>query len=296
MEGLNAAPHGGLDALMARSRGEGVRIGLIDGPIAVAHPALAHARIEALAGVPCIAGSHACTHGTFIAAMLVGDPARGVLGACPAATLVHRPIFAGDPVQPARVPLVPAALLAQAIRDVAAAGADVLNLSVGAALVSAAEQQAVAEACDVAAQRGMLIVVASGNQSRMGPSPLFTHEAVIPVVAALADGRPDPTSNLGPTIARRGLLAPGAAQSAVPPDRIGILRGSSVAAAYVSAAAALLCAIFPGAGVERIRSLLLDRDPRWRSIVPPPLDVARSLKLAAASQSSAAWVATRRSR
>jgi subtilisin family serine protease len=180
----------GLDALMARGRGEGVRIGLIDGPIAAAHPALAGARIQSLQGVGCLAGSYACTHGTFIAAMLVGDRARGVVGAAPAATLVHRPIFAGDAVQPARVPLVPASLLADAIRDVAAAGADVLNLSVGAAFVSEKDRQAVAEACDAAARGGMLIIAASGNQGRIGPSPLFMHEAVIPVVAALPTAGP----------------------------------------------------------------------------------------------------------
>ena len=266
----------GLDALMARGRGEGVRIGLVDGPIAVAHPALAGARIQSLEGVACRSGSFACTHGTFIAAMLVGERGRGVVGAAPAATLVHRPIFEGDAVQPARVPLVPASLLADAIRDVTAAGADILNLSVGAAFVSEKDQQAVTEACDAAARSGMLIIAASGNQGRIGPSPLFMHQAVIPVVAALPDGRPDPASNLGPTIARRGLLAPGWATSAIPPDRIGTMRGSSVAAAYVSAAAALLFGLIPDADPERIRAMLLGRGRTWRSIVPPALDL-RSL-------------------
>jgi subtilisin family serine protease len=263
----------GLDALMARGRGEGVRIGLVDGPIAAAHPALAGARIQSLEGVACRSGSYACTHGTFIAAMLVGDRARGVVGAAPAATLVHRPIFAGDAVQPARVPLVPASLLADAIRDVTAAGANILNLSVGAAFVSDKDQQAVAEACDAAARSGMLIIAASGNQGRIGPSSLFMHETVIPVVAALPDGRPDPASNLGPTIARRGLLAPGWATSAIPPHRTGIMRGSSVAAAYVSAAAALLFGLIPDADPERIRALLLGRGRTPRSIVPPALDL-----------------------
>lgn len=171
------------------------------------------------------------------------------------------------------MPLVPASLLAAAIRDVTAAGADVLNLSVGAAFVSEQDQQAVAEACDAAARSGMLIIAASGNQGRIGSSPLFMHAAVIPVVAALPDGRPDPASNLGPTIARRGLLAPGWATSAIPPDRTGIMRGSSVAAAYVSAVAALLFGLNPGAGPERIRAMLLGRGPTWRSIVPPALDL-----------------------
>jgi subtilisin family serine protease len=268
----------GLDALMALSRGEGVRIGLVDGPIAAAHPALAASHIEALQGVPCIAGSYACTHGTFIAAMLVGDRAA-VAGACPAATLVHRPIFAGDPIQPARVPLVPASQLAAAILDVAATGVHVLNLSVGAAFVSAADREAVADACDVAARSGMLIVAASGNQGRIGPSPLFMHAAVIPVVGALPDGRPDPASNLGPTIAQRGLLAPGWARSAIPPDGVGVMRGSSVAAAHVSGAAALLCALVPGAGSARIRDMLLKRERTWRSIVPPALDLRESAAL-----------------
>lgn len=268
----------GLDALMARGRGEGVRIGLIDGPIAAAHPALAGAHIQSLQGVACKTGSYACTHGTFIAAMLVGDRAHGVVGAAPAATLVHRPIFAGDAVRPARVPLVPAALLADAIRDVAAAGADILNLSVGAAFVSEKDQQAVAQACEDARRGGMLIIAASGNQGRIGPSPLFMHEAVIPVVAALPDGRPDPASNLGPTIARRGLLAPGWATSAIPPDRTGTMRGSSVACAYVSAAAALLFGLIPDASPERIRAMLLGRGRTSRSIVPSALDLRNSAR------------------
>jgi hypothetical protein len=51
------------------------------------------------------------------------------------------------------------------------------------------------------------------------------------------------------------------------------MRGSSVAAAYVSAAAALLFGLVPDADPERIRAMLLGRTQAWRSIVPPALDL-----------------------
>jgi hypothetical protein len=53
------------------------------------------------------------------------------------------------------------------------------------------------------------IVVAAGNQGNIGNISLINHEWPIPVAACDANGKLDPMSNFGPSIGKRGLMAPG---------------------------------------------------------------------------------------
>src|SRR3954468_4583773 len=69
----------GLTALMGHSAGRReIRIGLIDGPVALDHAELATDRIELVAdadapGAACtVPSSAACAHGTFVAGILSG--------------------------------------------------------------------------------------------------------------------------------------------------------------------------------------------------------------------------------
>src|SRR5215207_4524137 len=87
-----------LTTLLDRSSGTpDVKIGLIDGPVAVQHPDLAGIsfhEIPGQIGITCTQVNRAaCLHGTFIAGMLFarrGSPAPAI---CPGCTLLLRPIL-----------------------------------------------------------------------------------------------------------------------------------------------------------------------------------------------------------
>src|SRR5438128_7013648 len=94
-------------------------------------------------------------------------------------------------------------------------------------------------ALDHALQRGVLIVVAAGNQGTLGSSVITRHPWVIPVVAYDLRGRPMDQSNLGNSIGRRGLGAPGNAVTSLgaqgPPLTFA---GTSAATPFVTGAIA----------------------------------------------------------
>ena len=60
-----------------------------------------------------------------------------------------------------------------------------------------------------AAKRGVLVIVAAGNQGMLGSTAITRHPWALPVVAYDLHGRPTEHSNLGGSIGRRGIGAPG---------------------------------------------------------------------------------------
>jgi subtilisin family serine protease len=266
-----------LTRLMQRCNGTPeVVIALIDGPVMSDHPDLAGQNIRLLrhaGGDGCsLASSAACRHGTFVAGMLIGRRGSAALAISPSCTLLSRPIFGETgPAEPASA--TPEAL-AQAIVDCVDAGARLINLSLALSPSSLNAQRRLHDALDHAANRGALIIAAAGNQGMVGSSVLTGHPWTIPVAACNASGRPTSDTNLGHSLARRGLSAPG---EGVPglgtegsPRRVS---GTSLAAPFVTGTAALLWSLFPMASAAQIRHGLLDADRlRPRSLVPPLLD------------------------
>jgi subtilisin family serine protease len=164
--------------------------------------------------------------------------------------------------------------LAQAILDCIDAGARVLNISAALAQPSMKNERTLEEALDQAARRGVIVVAAAGNQGTLGSTAITCHPWVIPVVAYDLQGRPMNHSNLGSSIGRRGLGAPG--------DRITSLGaqgepltfgGTSAAAPFVTGAIALLWSEFPTATATEIKLAATHaRIPRRTTVVPPLLD------------------------
>jgi subtilisin family serine protease len=124
------------------------------------------------------------------------------------------------------------------------------------------------------AQRGVITVAAAGNQGTLGSSSITRHAWVIPVAGCDVDGRPLAESNLGISIGRRGLSAPG--------DRITSLGtdgeprsfgGTSAATPFVTGALALLWSEFPVARAAELKLAMTrsGRQPR-NSLVPPLLN------------------------
>lgn len=268
-----------LTALMERTGGSpGVQIGLIDGPVATQHPDLAGGHLREIpgnSGATCTqADSAACLHGTFVAGILTAKRNSSAPAICPNCTLLIRPIFAEGSTGSEQLPSATPQELAAAVNDCVDAGARVINLSLALAQPSTKGEQALEEALNQAVRRGVLVVAASGNQGTLGSSTITRHPWVIPVVACDLQGRPMNESNLGSSIGRRGLTAPGDGVTSLGAEGQPLtLGGTSVAVPFVTGAIALLWSEFPAASAAQIKLAVTQADkPRRASVVPPLLD------------------------
>ncbi|RGC68288.1 Thermophilic serine proteinase precursor [Micromonospora sp. MW-13] len=223
------------------TRGEGVTVAVVDGGVHAAHPDL---RGQVLRGtslsseVPADGRTDPDRengHGTAMAGIIAGrgGGAMRELGIAPAAKIL--PVALG----PERDWDLPGA-----IRWAADAGADVINLSVGAA----GSDQRTTEAVRYALDKGAVLVAAAGNRRTDRAVPL---PANIPGVLAVgATGRSGSLwsgSVAGPEV---GLAAPGEriiapAPPAVSPNGYAVSDGTSRATAVVSGVAALVRSRYP---------------------------------------------------
>jgi subtilisin family serine protease len=278
-----------LSELMDVTRGRAdVLIGLIDGPVASDHPGLAAAKVRKRGsdGIECsLSRDLACRHGTFVAGMLCGGTQSGALSICPECTLLSRPIFRFSD-QADETPSAEAEELASAIADCVAAGASVLNLSVSLGSSSSQGEKALKEALDHVTRKRVLVVAAAGNEGTIYSSLITHHPWVISVAACDLSGQTLHSSNLSPSLGRRGLQAPG--------DRItslGLrgqtvtLSGTSFAVPFVTGTVALLCSVFPNASATDIRMALVPQARTRVTIVPPLLNAAAAYQALSAKHS-----------
>jgi subtilisin family serine protease len=176
--------------------------------------------------------------------------------------------------------------LALAIVDCVDAGAHVVNLSLALAQPSSRGERELGDALDHAMRRGVIVVAAAGNQGTIGSTVITGHPWVIPVVACDLQGRPVGGSNLGSSIGRHGLRAPGdgitSFGTAGEPLRSG---GTSVAAPFVTGTFALLWSEFPSATAAEMKSAVTQaRGPRRTSVVPALLDAWSAYHILAKSR------------
>ncbi len=272
----NALELVGLEALMRLSAGRPeVVIGLIDGPIAGRHADLAGSAIREApgkaSGACSKANSLACLHGTFIAGILVarrGSPAPAI---CPDCTLLAYPIFVDAPDEK-ETPSAKAEDLAAAILACIRAGAKILNLSLALTRPFAKGERALREALDQAANTGVIVVAAAGNQGSVGGTSITRHPWVVPVGACDAQGKPTRESNLGHSMGLRGLRAPGEAIESLGVDGKPLkLGGTSVATPFVTGAVALLWSQFPAASAAEVKAAVTQAIAGRRTTVTPPL-------------------------
>ncbi len=255
-----------------------VKIGLIDGPVVTQHPDLAGERLHEIPGkngATCTqANSTACLHGTFVAGILSAKRNSPAPAICPDCTLLIRPIFAETTSGREHMPSATPQELAAAIIECIDAGARVINLSLALAQPSIKGEQALEEALNQAIRRGVIMVAAAGNQGTLGSSAITRHPWVIPVVACDLAGRPMNELNLGGSIGRRGLSAPGDGVTSLGAEGQPLtLGGTSVAAPFVTGAIALLWSEFPTASAGQIKLAVTQAGaPRRASVVPPLLD------------------------
>jgi subtilisin family serine protease len=282
-----------LTALMELTSGRPeIIVGLIDGPVLMNHPDLVGENIREipgkLSGTCAQASSTACMHGTFVAGILCARRNSLAPAICPNCTLLVRPIFAeatseigqtrservnsaqGKPVE--SLPSSTPEELAEAIIDCVNAGARVINLSAALAQPSTKGERELEQALDYAARRSVIVVAAAGNQGTVGSSAITRHPWVIPVVACDIRGRPISYSNLGNSIGRRGLSAPGDNITSLGVNGKPLtLGGTSAAAPFVTGTIALLCSELPSANAAQVKLAVTHTSARRRVTVVPPL-------------------------
>jgi subtilisin family serine protease len=266
----------GLSPLMARTSGRPeILIGLIDGPVALDHPDLATENIREVTGrIPSAcadAGDAACSHGTFIAGILLARRMSAAPAICPSCSLLVLPIFSGARAGGEAVPGASAAELADAVIEAIDAGARVINLSVALQGPSPTAGHSLQDALDLALHRGVVIVAAAGNQGAVGGSIITRHPWVIPVVAYDRRGRPMDLSNFGTSIGRSGIGAPGEAVSSLGVTEPLTMSGTSAAAPFVTGAVALAWSEFPDATAAEMRSAITQGSALRRTTIVPPL-------------------------
>ena len=275
----------GLQSLMAQTQGhENLKIAIIDGPVNPSHSELSGARISfskgSYPGACQFRDSSACAHGTFVAGILAGNRDGAAPGISPGCELLVHQIFCeSGPGRPV-CPEVRSEDLENAVRACVDAGARVINMSVGFASGALQKRPSLTDAFEYAFRKGVLLIAASGNQGRIGQTPLFDHPWILRVVACDNSGQPTLQSNLSLSMRSSGLLAPGFEVAGLAAGG-GLMRmsGTSVAAPFVTGAAALLWTLAPHAKAWQIRQALLGPASGNRSVVPPVLNAEMSLSI-----------------
>jgi len=279
-----------LTPLMERSGGRPeIVVGVIDGPVMM-QPGFTSDRVREIGRTPgtCSnANSAACTHGTLVAGVLFGRRGSGAPSICPECTMLVRPIFSDTATLRKDHAIVGTpSELADAIADSVAAGARVLNMSVGLIGTAIADEQTLNDALDYAAKQGVIVVAAAGNQGTVGSSTITRHPWVIPVAGCDPQGWPSSGSNLGSSIGRRGLSAAGENITSLGTDgKPRSFHGTSAATPFVTGAAALLWSEFPEASADEVKMALVQYGrSRRNTIVPPVLDAWRAYQTMASAR------------
>ncbi len=268
-----------LKPLMKLTAGsQDIGVGLIDGPVATSHPNISSENIREIPGKnsgSCSQkDSDACQHGTYVAGILFAKRISPAPAICPNCTLLIRPIFLENESKNGQMPNSTPVELAAALIDCIDAGANVINLSVSLSHQSPKGINQLEEVLDYSVRRGVVVVAAAGNQGTIGSTPITRHNWVIPVAACDLQGRPISYSNVGSSIGKRGLRAPG--DKVVSLRAAGetlVLGGTSAAAPFVTGTIALLWSVFPEATVADLKCAITKTTvPRRNTVVPPLLD------------------------
>ena len=250
-------------------------VGLIDGQVNFSHPSFEGSNLRALHQntAACVQNnSVSCQHGTFVAGILSANRNSISPGISPGCTLLIRPIFSEAVSPNFDLPSTTPDELAKAIEECINSGARVLNISAAIARPSSKSESRLEESLNLAARRGVLVVCAAGNQGLLGSTVITRHPWAIPVIATDAKGHPLNLSNMGNSIGKRGLAAPGDQITSLGSEgKTLISGGTSAAAPFITGTIALLWSLFPRLNAAQIKYAVTQTSLIRRSSVAPPL-------------------------
>ena len=277
-----------------------VQVAVIDSGIDATHPGLSGnvvRQVDVSTGDveerPLGIDNDACGvgHGTFVAGVLgaVGDDANDVAGLAWRVGIVD--VAAADPF---RCGSFSDSAIIAAISFATAAGVDVINLSLGGP--SDACPTAFQTVLDAARAQGIVVVAAAGNEERQFPGITSVPASCRGVISVGAVGETGAHAGYSNANAHVDLAAPGgdlrSGRGILSTARGGgaaFQEGTSFAAPYVAAAAALLRSVKPNLTADQVEALLEQsaagtsgtRTPRlgWGRV-----DVAAALTRAVAGQ------------
>ncbi len=228
----------------AVTKGDDVRIAVIDSGIDVAHPELAGTIAGTYDALRSTEGPH--THGTGIAGAIVAR--SRLLGSAPSARVLAIRAFGATTTGAESTSFV----LLKGLNYAVEQGAQIINMSFAGPKDPLLERGLAA-----AAKRGIILIAAAGNAGPKSP-PLYpaADRNVIAVTATDASDKLFEASNRGSHLA---LAAPGVDLLLPSPDeKYQVASGTSFAAAYVSGVAALIVERNPGVAPEVVRRILMD--------------------------------------
>jgi type VII secretion-associated serine protease mycosin len=210
-------------------------------------------------------------HGTHVAGIIAAtlDNAEGVVGLAPSIQVLPVRVLdeegsSDDPVRS----------IADGIRYATEQGANVINMSLGMTYMGDENDISpeIASALETAQQQGVLVVIASGNSFVPLPNVVASNNPDVMVVAASDDtDTVTPYSNTGPWV---DVLAPGehiystmptyevllTSDQLSPMERLSqnydYMSGTSMAAPYVSALAALLFSAHPDWSADQVQEAI----------------------------------------
>ena len=272
-----------LQHLMNRTDGSpDISIALIDGPVLTDSPVFNKKNIQQITGTisaTCLkADSVACGHGTFIAGVLCAMRGSVVPAICPGCTLLIRSIFSEQVAINELMPSTTPKELAHAIFDSINAGARIINLSLALANPACKSERELEDALNYACKQGVIVVVAAGNQGTIGSTAITRHPWVIPVIACNRSGNPLQLCNLGNSIGKNGLCAPGENITSIGTNNQPVtFSGTSVAVPFVTGTIALLWSAFPYLPASIIKQAVNNVNNR-RSLTPPLINAAAAFQ------------------
>jgi subtilisin family serine protease len=289
---VKTAPHDlvKLGPLMRATSGKPeIVVGVIDGPVSVTHPDLAETSFKQVRSAPVFScsrsDSFACAHGTMVVGILAAKRDSGAPGICPGCSFSVYPVFQEEPVRggsprPGMLFATPDTL-AKAITAMIDSGARVVNLSAAVRLAAANNQRTLEDALDLAAQKGVLMVAAAGNEGLLGSSPITRHRWVIPVAGCDRAGRPYAYTNAAPSTARQGVSAPAVGVTTLREDGgFTSFEGTSAATPFVTGTIALLISLFPDRPTGEIRRAVTTPDgTAGRNLFPRLLDATAAYEV-----------------
>ena len=177
-------------AVAAGADGHGIKVCIIDSGINAGHEDFAGMAITGDSGNGQPWDSDNCGHGTHVAGTIAAaDNGTGVVGVSPGKVSLHIVKVFGDET-PHNCGWSYASALIDAAQRCQAAGAKVINMSLGGTASSIAERDAFTRLY----QQGVLSIAAAGNDGNGGYSYPASYDSVVSVAALDADNRRAPYS------------------------------------------------------------------------------------------------------